>query len=503
MTAPHDDERAMGSPGSLVVWLLLVVWAGVVTFFPDGNVDVWLHLRVGEEVIREGVPHVDAWSATASGRPFIAHEWLAGVLLKATADVAGGAGLVMLRVWISMLIALCLWLIAPRPLRDRPLTLLFAAIVLMLVLPRAVVRPHLFSLLFFALHVVTIEVWRERTSWLVLAWLAPLTTLWANLHGAFLLGPALLFAVGAASLLQARFSSLRGTDPDVPLRAAAAPIGVALAALLCGLVTPYGVELYAFSLEMALENAHLKALISEWRTPLSLEHRASLQTALFVAVSAVAWTAAAVRFRKVGIVDVTLLAFGTVLGVRAFRFLPYFALLAFPVLLRCLVIVHPRDDPGEKSAFVRRRQRALAAAVPGLLLVVTFLRGPGFHETLRYPFRAELAAHPAAELVSRAKKAGLKGPVLNEYELGAFLLYAAPELRPAIDARIDVYGAHLVSAWRGALHDPARAVTFVDEHDMNVAMLRPHRDAVRAALVAHGFVVLFEDEQHVLLARAP
>lgn len=490
---PAPSQVAIGC-----VWLLLGVWAALVVFFPDGNLDVWLHLRVGAEVAERGVPHVDSWSATARGRPFVAHEWLAGLALRRMADGFGGAGVVMLRVWVASLLALCLWLVAPAGARGRPLTLAVAALVLCVVLPRAVSRPHLFSLLFVALHVVALERWRRRRGdWLSLAWLAPLCALWANLHGAFLLGPTLLFVAGAAGVVEVRFPSLRGDDAPTRYREAALPLVVGLASCGFGLVNPYGAELYAFSLTMALENAYLKALVSEWKPPWAPEHRGSLATVS----SLVLWIGCALgvvrRGRRAGALDVALLLFGTLLAARAVRFLPHFALLAYPIALRGALGRAPASEAQPPSW----RRVALAALVPVTLVVITLVRGPGFHPTLRYPFRAELALHPAAPMVARARQLGLTGGVLNEYEIGGFLLYAAPSLPPAIDARIDIYGAALVTAWQRALTDPRAALAYVDEHDLQVAMLYRSRDDVIAALRSAGWQVRYQDEQHVLLAR--
>ncbi len=50
---------------------------------PITSNDTFLYLRTGASVLATGhVPRVDDYSALARGRPFIAHEWLAGTPLR-------------------------------------------------------------------------------------------------------------------------------------------------------------------------------------------------------------------------------------------------------------------------------------------------------------------------------------------------------------------------------------------------------------------------------------
>ena len=50
------------------VWALLVASSGVY-FLGDNEADndLWVHVRIGLQVIAEGVPRVDTWSYTAAG----------------------------------------------------------------------------------------------------------------------------------------------------------------------------------------------------------------------------------------------------------------------------------------------------------------------------------------------------------------------------------------------------------------------------------------------------
>jgi hypothetical protein len=71
-------------------FLSLAVYLAFVTLFQISNNDIWIHLRTGEYVLAHfGVPSTDPYSFTAAGRPYVAHEWLAGVLFYLVYHWAG------------------------------------------------------------------------------------------------------------------------------------------------------------------------------------------------------------------------------------------------------------------------------------------------------------------------------------------------------------------------------------------------------------------------------
>src|SRR5712671_3718606 len=80
---------------------------------PITNNDLFLHLRTGALVLETGrVPRVDDYSALAAGRPFIAHEWLAGVVFRLVEVADGGFGLnalIFLKCAIALAIAIALY----------------------------------------------------------------------------------------------------------------------------------------------------------------------------------------------------------------------------------------------------------------------------------------------------------------------------------------------------------------------------------------------------------
>jgi len=73
-------------------WVLLVA-SSALYFLADNEADndLWIHVRVGLDVLAAGIPRVDSYSYTAAGGAWIDHEWLLHALFGGLYRVAGGA----------------------------------------------------------------------------------------------------------------------------------------------------------------------------------------------------------------------------------------------------------------------------------------------------------------------------------------------------------------------------------------------------------------------------
>ena len=59
--------------------------------------DLWWHLKTGEYIAQHhSVPHTDPFSYTRAGEPWVAHEWLAELLLYQIQRTTGFAGLILI-----------------------------------------------------------------------------------------------------------------------------------------------------------------------------------------------------------------------------------------------------------------------------------------------------------------------------------------------------------------------------------------------------------------------
>jgi hypothetical protein len=175
--------------------------------------DFWWHLRTGQLIFETGaIPRADVFSFTAHGREWVAHEWLTEVLMYAVFRAAGWAGLVAA---FSLVMTAALAVVyrqasrlAPHPFVAGPAVLLAA----LACAPMFGVRPQMISFLFTALYAAALDAYARRGRKKILLWLPPLMLLWANMHGGFALGLALVGVTAAGLALDELFRRAATTD---------------------------------------------------------------------------------------------------------------------------------------------------------------------------------------------------------------------------------------------------------------------------------------------------
>lgn len=162
--------------------------------------DTHLHLATGYWIFQhQAVPSVDPFSYTRGGSPWIAHEWLAQWLLAAAHQTGGWTGLVLLTLstFALTLAYLLRFLLSRMP----PIyALLFTALASSVLVTHLLARPHVLAWPMLAVwlgSLVTASEQNRSPPW----WLLGLMVLWANLHGSFTLGLALVLPIALEVVL--------------------------------------------------------------------------------------------------------------------------------------------------------------------------------------------------------------------------------------------------------------------------------------------------------------
>lgn len=213
------------------------------------DADLWGHLRFGADLLGgHGLLAHDPYSFT-SDTPWINHEWLAEVVTAAFYGAAGAFGLNVLKLSVIGLVGALVWR-AGRDDGGTPFSLvMLTGLVLFASYTRTqVLRPQLFSVLFFAVLMVLLRR-RERGPGGSLLAVPTLFCVWANTHGGWIVGLAVLGIWTGAIVLERR--SL--TDAR---RRAVELLGAAAATL----VNPYGIGLWVF----LRQTVGLARDISDW-----------------------------------------------------------------------------------------------------------------------------------------------------------------------------------------------------------------------------------------------
>ncbi|MGY3620601.1 hypothetical protein [Bradyrhizobium sp. USDA 10063] len=216
--------------------------------------DTYWQIKVGQWIIDHGaMPYTDIYSFTRLGEPWTSSSWLSQVLYATVYVESDWAGPVILTsIAIGVTTAIFIHLLSPY--FDLARATLIAALALLLSTPHFLARPHMLALpvmVSFVGGLLAAADRRSQPSWLLL----PLMALWANLHGGFVLGLALIGPIG----LEAVWCVDR--KHRVQLAARWALFG--LAALVAACCTPYGWGTLLAATKI-LSLGKLLSLIWEW-----------------------------------------------------------------------------------------------------------------------------------------------------------------------------------------------------------------------------------------------
>jgi hypothetical protein len=242
-------------------WLMPLCIGAILYLFFLGIGDIMLRdsdtlwqIKIGQWILENrALPTSDIYSFTRAGEPWISSSWLSQVLFALVYEPTNWSGVVILTsLAIGATAAIFVHLLEPylEPVR----AFLLVTPLLFMAMGHFLARPHMLALpvmVAFVGGLLAAADRRSAPSWLLL----PLMALWANLHGGFVMGLALIGAIGLDALASA--------DRKDRLALAARWAMFGFAALLASCCTPYGWNTPLASTKI-LSLGKLLSLIWEW-----------------------------------------------------------------------------------------------------------------------------------------------------------------------------------------------------------------------------------------------
>ncbi len=435
--------------------------------FPTADPDTYWHLASGAWMVEHrDILRTDIFSSTVAGQPYSVGEWLGEVVLYLVFAGGGWAGLAIFRAACVAVAAFFLARLSRRTGAPLVAALLVVIWALVFSKTRWTDRPAIFTFVLFPVVLDLLYTARGGSRRALIA-IPPLVLLWANLHGAYPIGVALVAAFFVEALLLRR-------------RTDATWLGATLvAAFALSFANPETLGLagaagHAFS---------PPRFISEEAPPNVLEP-AGLIFALFVLA-----TLAIALLEGGGLLDALLLPPLLWLGLSAQRHLAFFVFAATPFV---------SAGAARVAARLRRRRAPLRPlpepAAAALALALCF---GALASALGAPTGPDEHDYPAGAL---AAVRGGSGTLLNEYDWGGYLIYHAPERKVFVDGRLFPFYPAVLRDYRDAVELRANWREVLAKYDVREVLLMPGK-ALVVALREDGWTVRAEGARFVLLAR--
>jgi hypothetical protein len=451
---------------SLAVFAL-ALWSPAI--FNDG--DTYWHVRAGEWMLAHGtVLDHDVFSLPFSGRPWITQEWLSEVLLAVAYALAGWSGVAILTGLSAAAAVMLLGLFLGRRLDPLP-GLVVLVLSVSCWMPDYLARPHILALPWMTMWLIgitTAAASHRRPSWQLL----PIMTIWANLHGGFVFGIALLIPVACEAVFDSEERRAR-----LALQWAI----FAAAAVAAALVNPHGFRGLIYPFEL-MQNQSLAA-VGEWQA-LDLHRFNAVEVAALVGGFFFIWRG--IRVQPVRLLLLIALfhqslvhaRYGMILGLTAA------VLLADPL---AAALRH------ERSSWNALRTRTLPFAMGAVVFLLC--AAVRIHDPIT---RTEGPAWPANAIAAIPASLAAE-PVFNNYAFGGFLIFSG--IKPLVDSRADFYGdAYLAEYWNTVSGEKSAVERTFRRYGVKWTILEPGDPLVGVLDRRAGWHRLFTDSFAVIQA---
>lgn len=501
--SPADSRVALTLADRIAPSIPAVVFVVLAVFGPlvaqrrmlNGDGDLARHLRHGLYMLQHGtIIWHDPFSFTRPGQPFVPFEYGSQLLYTLAYRLGGLAGVT---VFAGCLIGAVYALLARLLLRRRVdplLVVLTIGAAAFLGFPHWAARPHLISWVAIVVCFGLVEYDRQPSMWLF----PVLFAVWANLHGGWLYGIALMGIYLVGHVVE-YLAFDRTAEEAKAVRYFAAIIPLSAVATLA---TPMGLRLWKHLYEH-LGDTYVIDHTKEFASPNFHPFAAKLLLAVII----VALGALLVSRRRAHSARLLLVLAGVWWALVSVRNIPLFGLTGLSVIALHL---DPewRMLPG--SWLARRREAFAAGALKGstsgwilagisFLAIVAIGHGRAFgHELLADNF--DDRAFPVVA-VERARAAHLNGRIFADFAWGGYILFAWPEQRVFIDGGTDFYGASIMQDYNAVDGLQPGWRDILDRYRVEAVLAKAHSKLARELVRSPGWSLWYCDSVAAILRR--
>jgi hypothetical protein len=467
----------------LVGLLAMLAVMTVRTRFHDP--DMWWHLKTGEVIwTTHTIPTTDLFSYTTNHHAWIPHEWLSQVLIYGAYRLGGYSGLMLWLCFFTASLLIAGYTLCSLYSGNSKTALLGALTIWLFGTVGFAVRPQMIGYLFLIFELLLLHLGQTRDRRWFLG-LPPLFAIWINCHGSFFFGIALAALFLFSSYFDFQIGSLVATGWDSRRRRTMTlALILSVAALF---LNPVGVKMILYPLNTMLDPAMRFSPISEWQ-PLQFSDGRSF---LFLGILGAIFLLVIVRRIELLWRELLILALGAWLAASHLRMLFVFGILAAPVLSRLISTSWDTYDA--------ERDRPVANAVlMAVSLFVVFLAFPK-----QKNLETQVEEHSPVRAVEFLKAHHLSGPMLNDWDFGGYLIWAAPEHPVFIDGRGDIFESAGVlgefGKWAQLQADPN---LLLDKYKISFCVLSRDSPMIVVLRLLPGWKEAYSDNVSAIFVRS-
>lgn len=394
---------------TLTIGVFIAVWA---VFFSRSAIyidpDFGWHIRMGQIILKSGIPKSDPLSYTMPSYPFVDHEWLTNLIIAKLYPLASSLGLAAV---YATLATSALLIVIPKGYIFYSLVPLLLATVSILWF--AGIRPQIETWFFSAIFIRAIS---DENLWLRWRFKLPiLMILWTNLHGGFPFGIAIILFY----LILKTFQTQKILKRDVL---------VLLLTILATFINPYGVRVW-WEVWMQMTDPLLRWTINEWM-PIFVDFSAEARFGLLI-FSTFSIILVIKYIRKLSPLSLGLFLILGMLAISSKRHIPLWIIATLPILT-LTIRYFVNDHINKIKVYTSPRFFYLFVLV---ITLVVFVPQAKYIISRSYPWMEEFM-YPKHALEFVRIMNWLDGEIITKYGWGGYMSWKLPEKKVFIDGRM-------------------------------------------------------------------
>ena len=471
--------RVFSFPAMCMFLIALVIFC----YAPRGiaESDIWWHMRNARQLLQEhSFPHVDAYSFSAAGSPWMNFEWLSEVPYFLAFMAFGLRGVLLVYTAVLVLIYAGVYYRCCRAGADCK----DAAVVTMgaVCLGGVSMAPRTLLFGWLCMMGLLLALDRFKRTGKGLWVLPPIFALWINLHGSWVFGIVLLAITIAAGLIEGEWGSVvahRWSTSQV--KNLALTFVASLAALF---VNPFGYKLVWYPFDLLFRHTEVIQSLEEWQPVDFGSAHGKFSMALIFAVAA----AALLSRRRWKLDEVALTAFALFEGLLHARFLFFVGLIVAPILAPLLHLFPPYEPERDKPWLNAAIMAGVVAAMVLLFPTAKQLQGQVDE------------VYPTAAL-KFMRNAQVEGRIFNQYGWGGYMEWHDPKLKPFIDGRADLFVYNGVFADYLQATGVKKPFEVLDKYKIDYVFIQPTHPLAYVVEHSPEWHPIYADKIAVLLQR--
>jgi hypothetical protein len=465
----------------------LLAMLAVVTVRPRfADPDMWWHLKTGEVIwTTHSIPTTDLFSYTTNHHAWIPHEWLSQLLIYGAYRLGGYSGLMLWLCFFTASLLIAGYTLCSLYSGNSKTALLGALTIWLFGTIGFAVRPQMIGYLLLVVELLLLHLGQARDR----RWffgLPPLFAIWINCHGSFFFGLALAGVFFFSSFFNFQSGSLVATSWNPrSRRTMALALILSVAALF---INPVGLKMVLYPLNTMLDPAMKFSPISEWQ-PLQFTDGRSFA---FLGILGSIFLLVIVRRAELVWHELLVLAVGAWLAASHVRMLFVFGILTAPILSRLISTSWDEYEP--------ERDHPLANGI--LIATSTLLAFLAFPTSQNLETQVE--KHSPVRAVEFINAHHLSGPMLNDWDFGGYLIWAAPQHPVFIDGRGDVFeSAGVVDDFGKWSQLQTYPNVLLDKYQISFCVLSHGSPMIIALRLLPGWKEVYSDNVATILVRSP